>query len=232
MLGVLFVRKADMQPIYVSKNLIAASSNGIGSISTAVPSVVTLNTSSLGTGRRIVFYSTADASSLTLTFKGYGENSLTTTFSEAVIGSTASGIAATTTADFIQLSSVAFSSNVNIPIMIGTSSVGGTVWHLTDWYINPGIICGRLTFTSSANGVTARYEVTLDDPTRTYPNPDFTVPNVFNSTSPVGTFASTNSMGVLCVDGNVGSPCAAWRMTMTSSSSGAGSAYGTVFQPV
>lgn len=219
-----------MQPIYVSKYLTTPSSNGVGSISTAATSVVTLNTSDLGTGRRIVFYSTADASSLTLTFKGYREGNTVTTFTESVVGSTANGIAATTTADFISVSSVSYSSNANIPILIGTSSVGGTPWHLTNWHITPAQHCGTLNFSSTANGVTARYDITLDDPTGVYPNPNNTVPFVFNSTSPVGTFASSNSMGGICVDGNTIQPMAAWRLTITSSSSGAGTVYGTVLE--
>lgn len=218
-----------MQPIYVSKNLAAASSNGIGSVSTAVPSVVTLNTSALDTGRRIVFYSTADASTLSLTFTGIGE-SRTASFSETVAGSTANGVAATTTSDFTQLSAVSISSNANIPILIGTSSVGGTQWHLANWQIAPMEHCGYLHFSTSANGMQARYDVTLDDPTRTYPNPYLSVPIVFNSTSPVGTFTSTDAIGNICVDGSVMSPFAAWRLTITSSSSGAGTVYGTVIQ--
>jgi hypothetical protein len=218
-----------MQPIYVSKNLIAASSNGIGAISTAVPSVVTLNTSALDTGRRIVFYSTADASTMTFTVTGYGDQR-TAAFSETVTGSTASGVAATTTSDFNQLTSVSVSSNANIPFLIGTSSFGGTQWHLTNWQISPLETCAYLHFSTSANGMQARYDVTLDDPTRTYPNPYFSVPIVFNSTSPVGTFTSTDAIGNICVDGNVMSPFAAWRLTITSSSSGAGTVYGAVLQ--
>jgi hypothetical protein len=220
-----------MQPIYVSKNLVAASSNGIGSISTAVPSVVTLNTSNLDTGRRIIFTSTAaDTSSLTLTFTGLGEQR-SKAFSESVSGSTAgAGTSATTTSDFLSVSSVTASSNANVPILIGTSSVGGTQWKLSNWHIAPHENCGYLHFSTSANGMQARYDVTLDDPTGTYPNPYFSVPIVFNSTSPVGTFTSTDAIGNICVDGNVMSPFTAWRLTITSSSSGAGTVYGTVLQ--
>ena len=219
-----------MQPIYVSKTLNAASSNGIGSISTAVPSVVTLNTSALDTGRRIVFYSTADASSLTLTFTGIGD-SRTTSFSEAVAGSTASGIAATTTSDFSKLSSVTASSNANIPILIGTSSVGGTQWKLTNWQGNaPMQVGAALVFSTSANGVTGRIDMTMDDVTGVYPNPVTSVPTVFNSTGHIGTAGSTNSWGILNHDGQVLTPIAAWRLTITSSSSGAGTVTATVMQ--
>ena len=227
-----------MQPVYVSKSLSAASSNGVGSISTAATSVVTLNTSSLGTGRRIVFYSTADASSLRLTFVGYAEGSTSAaSLREIVAGSTGNGIAATTTADFIAVSSVTFSSNLSIPVLLGTSSVGGTNWQPTNWWSNNKMdLSGTLHFvdsagnTSSTTGITARYDVTLDNTMANPPNPFHGVPHVFNSTSPVGTFASTTSWGAIAVDGNVTVPVAAWRVTITSSSSGAGEVHATVMQ--
>lgn len=206
-----------MQPIYVTKTLGAFSSNGIGSISTAVPSVVTLNTSNLDTGRRIVFTSTADASSLTLTFTGKGESRLAS-FSEAVKGSTAAGVNATTTSDFLSLSSVTVSSNANIPILIGTSSVGGTQWKLTNWHVTPLLVGGALVFSSSAAAATASIEMTLDDPTQVYPNPTTpSVPAVFSSTTHV-VAASTNSWGIVNSDANSPVPFAAWRLTVTSTS--------------
>jgi hypothetical protein len=226
-----------MQPIHVSKNLSAASSNGVGSISTAATSVVTLNTSSLGTGRRLVFYSTADASSLRLTFTGYTEGSTAlATLVEVVQGSTGNGIAATTTADFIAVASVSFSSNANIPILIGTSSVGGTTWQVANYWVNRMDIGGTLhlvdsnNITSTATGMTARFDVTLDDTMQSPPNPFHGVPHVFNSTSPVGTFTSDTVWGSLAVDGNVTVPIAGWRLTITSSSSSAGTVHATVLQ--
>lgn len=207
-----------MQPIYVSKTLGAFSSNGIGSISTAVPSVVTINTSNLDTGRRIVFTSTADASSLTLTFTGKGE-SRNASFSESVKGSTASGVNATTTSDFISLSSVTISSNANIPILIGTSSAGGTQWKLTNWQIAPLVVGAALTFSSTAAAATGSIEFTMDDPTQVYPNPSSAaVPAVFTSTSHVSTPCSTNSWGIVNNDGQAQTPIAAWRLTVTSTS--------------
>lgn len=217
-----------MQPIYVSKTLTAASSNGLGSVSTAATSVVTVNSSLLDTGRRLVFYSTGDASSLTLTFTGNGEGR-GATFSEAVVGSTAAGIAATTLSDFTQLTAVAISSNANIPILIGTSSVGGTSWKVVDYSIrsNPAALGAGLTFSSSAAGLTASIEMTMDDVTGAYPSPNFTVPRVFTSTSHVVN-ASTNSWGVVNNDINTIVPIAGWRLTITSS--GTGTVYATVLQ--
>ena len=218
-----------MQPIYVSKNLSAASSNGIGSISTAATPVVTVNTSQLDTGRRIVFYSTADASSMTLTFAGQSEG--LTAISESVVGSTASGIAATTTLDFQSVTSVTASSNANIPFIIGTSSVGGTPWKVTNWHISPMSLGGTITFSTSANGMTARYDITMDDPSGAYPCPTHgSVPIVYNSTSHIGVACSTDSWGVLNADANTVVPITAWRLTLTSSSSGAGTVSGAVLQ--
>lgn len=222
-----------MQPIYVSKALGAFSSNAIGSISTAVPSVVTLNTSSLDTGRRIVFTSTAaDTSSLTITFTGLGEQR-SQAFSESVLGSTAgAGTNATTTSDFLSVSSVTTSSNANVPILIGTSSVGGTQWHLTNWQGAPPMQIGAMiSFSTSANGMTGRIDITLDDPTLTYPCPNHgPVPAVFNSSSPIGQVCSTNTWGAVNADSNTLVPVVAWRLTITSSSSGAGMVYSSVLQ--
>lgn len=221
-----------MQPIYVSKNLIAASSNGIGSVSTAATSVVTLNTSALDTGRRIVFYSTADASTITFTVTGYGDQRAAA-FSESVRGSTASGLAATTTSDFSRLTAVSVSSNANIPFLIGTSSVGGTQWKLTNWYGAPPMQIGAgLVFSTSANGVTGSIEFTMDDPTQVFPNGS--VPTVLFSTTHVSGLSSfaatTTSWGNVNTDGQVLTPIAAWRLTVTSSSSGAGTVSATVMQ--
>jgi len=223
-----------MQPIYVSKNLAAASSNALGSISTAVPSVVTLNTSNLDTGRRIIFTSTAaDTSSLTLTFTGLGEQR-SKAFSESVLGSTAgAGTNATTTSDFLSISSVTTSSNANVPILIGTSSVGGTQWHLTNWQTSPSMqLGGALIFSTSANGMTGRIDFCMSDPTQTYPGlSSAAVPTVFNSTRvlSVGT-TSTNAWGIVNSDAAALCPIAAWRLTITSSSSGAGTVYANILQ--
>jgi len=216
-----------MQPLYVSKNLIAASSNGIGSVSTASTSVVTVNSSYLDTGRRIVFYSTADASSMRFTVFGYNETVNTTLMSESVLGSTASGVAATTTADFYKVTAISLSSNANIPFIVGTSSVGGTTWKVVDWHGYTPVVGATLTFSTSANGMTGSIELSMDDPTGTYQNPNYTVPNVLRSTSHV-VGCSTNSYGISNVDANSLFPVAAWRMTLTSTSSGAGTLYGTV----
>lgn len=223
-----------MQPIYVSKTLSAASSNGIGSVSTAVPSVVTLNTSNLDTGRRIVFTSTAaDTSSLIIAFTGLGEQR-SKVFSESVKGSTAgAGTLATTTSDFLSVQSISISSNANIPILIGTSSVGGTQWKLANWHISPQILSAGLTFSSTTLSVSGSIEFTNDDPTLVYANPTSgAVPTVFTSTSHVSgpsSIAPTGpAWGAVNNDGAVSAPIAAWRLTITSTSSG--SVFASVIQ--
>lgn len=217
-----------MNITYVSKSLAAASSNGLGSISTAATSVVTLNTSNLDTARRIVFYSTAGSSTVTYTVKGIIEGGGTQT--ETVIGSSTAGTAATTLWDYQSVTSVSVSSNMNIAAIIGTSSVGGTPWRLTDWDKDPIQLSAAITFSTSNNGMTGQIDITIDDPTSIYDNPFRTVPIPFNSTSPVGTAASTNSIGIVNVDGSAIYPVAAWRLTITSSSSSAGTVYANVMQ--
>lgn len=221
-----------MQPIYVTKQLVAASSNLVGSVSTAATSVVTVNSSNmpLDTQRRIVFTSTAaDTSTLTLTITGTREGGGTVV--ESVRGSTAgAGTAATTTSDFLTVTAISASSNANVPILVGTSSVGGTAWKLTNWHVTPMQLGGAITLSSSGNGMTGFIDITMDDPTRVYPNNSFTVPNVYNSTSHLCTPASTNTWGAINIDINVQVPITAWRLTITSSSSSAGSINAAIMQ--
>lgn len=217
-----------MYPIYVSKQLSLASSNGVGSISTAAASVVTLNTSTFDTARRLQFTSTASSSSVTYTLTGVIEGGGIKT--ETLVGSSV-GAAVYTAWDYISVKSVTVSSNLNIATQIGTSSIGGTPWKITESMESLQSLGGALQFSSSGNGMTAQFDFTMDDPTAAfYPDPYHVSPQVFNSTSPVGTAASTNSFGVIAVDGNTLVPLYAWRMTITSSSSSAGTVYGTVVQ--
>lgn len=220
-----------MQPIYVSKLLGAASSNGLGSISTAATPVITLNTSQMDTGRRVVFWSTAaDTSSLTLTFTGYGE-SRSIAFSESVKGSTSgAGTLATTTSDFISLTAVSYSSAPNVAINIGTSTTGGTQWKLTNWHITPAMFSAAVTFSSTAAAATGTLELCVDDVTGTYLDPDkqSLVPDVFVSSA--FSAVSSNTLAGLSIDTyGTGAPFAAWRLTVTSTSTST-TVYATVMQ--
>lgn len=217
-----------MYPIYVQKQLAIASSNGVGSISTAATSVITLNTSTFDTARRIQFTSTASSSSVTYTIVGVIEGGGTKT--ETLVGSSV-GAAVYSLWDYTSITSIRISSNLNIATLIGTSSIGGTPWKVAEGMEPTQSLTGALQFSSSGNGMTASYDFTMDDPTQAaYPDPYHTVPQVFNSTSPVGVAASTNAFGLIAVDGNAILPFYAWRLTITSSSSSAGTVYGTVMQ--
>ncbi len=224
-----------MQPIYLSKQLAAASSNGIGSISTAATPVVTVNSSILDTGRRIVWTTTATSTSLGVTITGRLESNNVLAgalVSETIYGTTASSLPATTTWDFMQVVSIAYTSAPGTPILVGTSSVGGTPWKLASQFpFQTAYISGEITFTSTALGMTGGFDVTLDDPTNTYVRLDGP-PTVYDSTSPIGgaTAASTNSWGLVNADGNLAIPITAWRMTITSSGPTNGIVYGTIVQ--
>src|SRR5512143_930995 len=228
-----------MYPIYVSKILAAASSNSLGSISTA--GVVTLNTSIvLDTGRRIAIFSSGTVTGVNVTVRGWPEGFTPTSSGENTVYNlalTTETIAATaasyTTADFIQLFSVSVSSAPNAPMQIGTSSAGGTPWKITDWRFSadPMQIAGQLEFSSTAAAATGSIEYTYGDPTETtggYADPYHTVPRVWTSSSPLTT-ASSNSQGAIALDGQIALPFTAWRLTVTSTSTST-TVYATIFQ--
>jgi hypothetical protein len=233
-----------LNPIYVSKTLVAASSNLVGAVSTAATSVVTVNSSNmpLDTQRRIVFTSTAaDTSSLTLTFTGTRQGGGTVV--ESVKGSTAgAGTNATTTSDFLTVTSIGISSNANVPVLVGTSSVGGTPWQSVSVNISPPVIGAGLTFVSTAasNGsMSAQIDITMDNPFGPYGQirgpgglsaPINPVPTIFQSTH--WQSITANNWDAINIQINPGGyvPISAWRLTITSSSSQAGSVNVTAIQ--
>lgn len=212
------------------KLLVALSSAGLGSVSTAATPVTTLNTSALDTARRVAIFSTAGSTSMAVTITGVIEGGGVKT--EVIIGSSSANTQSNSVWDYISLTSVSASSNPNIVVNIGTSSQAGSPWKLTDWTKAPQDLSGYITLSTSANSMSGRFDITLDDPTFTTPRAvPVTVPAVFNSTSVVGTAASTNSFGPLNVDaGGIVFPVAAWRLTITSSSTSAGTVSGAVLQ--
>ena len=231
-----------MNPIYVSKGaLVAGSTNFVGSVSTAATSVITVNSSNmpLDQQRRIVFTSTAaDTSSITLSFTGTRQGGFPV--SESVKGSSAgAGVNATTTSDFLTVTSVSISSNANVPILIGTSSVAGTPWQSVTLHLTPPIIGAGMTFVSSAaaNGsMSASIDVTMDYPWGPFgapggmPAPINAVPTVFQSTH--WQALTANNWDAINIAINPGGyvSIAAWRLTITSSSSQAGSVNVTAIQ--
>lgn len=218
------------RPIYVNKNLAAASSNVLGSISSAT-GAITLNTSGqpLDTPRRISIQSSVNISSgVTFTITGTVEGGGTKT--ETFYSSTGAAI---TSVDFLTVTSVSMSSvpAAGIPMTIGTNTTGGTRWIIADQILG-GAIMGAITFSSSNNGMTATAEWTLDDPTNIYPitrlGQPFPQPTVWNSSMLNG--VSTAANGIVNIDGQVITPAFAYRLTITSSSSGAGTVYATFLQ--
>jgi hypothetical protein len=212
------------------KLLVALSSKGLGGISTATTPVVTVNSSLLDTARRISVFSTAGSTSMSLVVTGVIEGGGTKT--EVMIGSSSANTTINSVWDYVSLTSVVASSNANIPVWFGTSSIAGTPWKLTDWNKTPLELSGQITLSTSANSMSGQFDVTLDDPTFTIGRASpVTVPVVFNSTSVVGAQCSTNTLGPLNVDAaGIMFPVAAWRLTITSSSTSAGTVSGAVMQ--
>ena len=211
------------------KLLVALSSKGLGGISTTATPVTTINSSALDTARRIAIFSTASTStSITFVLTGVIEGGGTKV--ETIIGATNANLLANSQWDYTNLTSVVSSSAPNAPFWFGTSSIGGFPWRLADWTKTPQDISGQITFSTSANSMSGRFDVTLDDPTGVTVG-TASPPNVFNSTSLVGVQASTNSFDRLAVNpAGTPFPIAAWRLTITSSSTSAGSVSGAVFQ--
>lgn len=218
------------RPLYFSKSLVTASSTGLGSVSSATPTVVTLKTSALDTPRRIIFSSTGGSisSGVTITVTGTIEGGGTKVEQIAATSTTAG--AAITTLDFQTITSVAVSCGT-LPISIGTNNVGGTRWVVADQVLGGAIGCD-ITFSSSAGPITASAEWTLDDPTGIYPisTPGVANPQPTVMVSSVLSAVNTMTAGVVNLDGNVVVPIFAYRLTITSSSSTAGTAYATFLQ--
>jgi hypothetical protein len=232
------------QQITLTKSLVASSSLALGLFSSAGTTAYTTGSSAsvgtstgaiatqLDTGRRIAIWSTAaDMSGLLVTLSGLtsGGDALV----ETVLGATASGVVRETKQDFAVVNSVSFSSQnpIAAALHIATSSHGGTPWITTNTWRNPFNLAAQISLTSTANSMSANFECTLDDITQTVPQPVRTVsstpttvvpwyPAPFISQIAGSTFISTAIDAVTV--GNITTPIAAWRVTLTSSSSTAG----------
>jgi hypothetical protein len=232
------------QQTILTKTLSASSSNFLGSFSSAATMLyssgvtASVGTSSgavataLDTQRRITVWSTAaDQSSLLITLTGLSDAGRTVT--ETITGSTAANtVTRTTVQDFAKVNTVAFSSSpIEGAIHIATSSRGGTPWVAADTWRNPFALAAAITMTATNNSMSANFECTLEDITQaTVPSPKFlsstpTIPVPYFPTPFIpqvagSTFLSTAidaiTMGILA------GPIAAWRCTLTSSSSTAG----------
>lgn len=245
-----------MGQIYISKALTASSSNTLGSFSTATVTAytsgagATIGTSSgatattLDTARRIIVWSSAAASDgLRITITGLSESGAT--ISETIVGSSAAGSVKTTTQDFLSITSVSFSSQntLGAAIHFGTNTQGGTPWKIIDQGTpEPLNFSMALTFNSTISTTLANLEVTLDDPTNTIPAPPrflSTAPTVQVPFTPVSfiqaftgstALSTANAAQTAPAFGTITSNIAAWRLTLTSSSSTAGGLQATAMQ--
>ncbi len=219
-------------PVSISKSLAAASSTGIGTLSSASPGVATLNSSSLDTQRRIIIWSTgATLASANFTVTGTregGGGGTGTTVTETITGP-ASNTVVTTTQDFLSVTTVSASSAIANQATIGTNTVGGTPWQSVNLDLTPIQLGGAITFSSSAVGMSAQIDLTMDNPFSfgTFapggtPAPLNNPPIVFVSTL-FSTGTSSNHAGAINAIGQaLITPIVAWRMTLTSSSTNAG----------
>lgn len=212
-----------MLPASLTKNLAAASSTGIGTFSSAA--AVTLNnTASLGTGRRILIWGSSFLGA-TATITGTCEGG--TIISESVATSTVSGGTAETTQDFLTVSAVTLSCAVTSTAgYIGTSSHGGTPWYVVDTFRNPMNVEFILSPTSTS--IIASLEYTLDYPSYNVQQSKWNTAN--SSAGPIPTISSLGSSVSANTAGLINFPIAAVRLTLTSSSSSAGSINATVLQ--
>jgi hypothetical protein len=241
-----------MQPITLTKTLVASSSLALGLFSSAATTAYTSGSSAsvatstgaaataLDTGRRIAIWSTAaDMSGLLITLTG--QSSAGRPVVETVVGATASGRVRETIQDFAIVTAVSFSSQnpINAALHIATSSHAGTPWTVTDTWRDPFNLAAQITLSATNNSMSANFECALDDITQTVPQAVRTIssdgstpmpwyPLPFISQQAGSTFISTAIDAVTM--GNITAPISAWRVTLTSSSSTAGAAGVTVLQ--
>lgn len=226
-----------MNPIYISKTLAAASSTGLGTISSASPAVTTLNTSQLDTQRRIsIFSASASLASFSFTITGTRQGAGVVT--ETITGPT-SNVAVATSQDYLSVSSILAScAPIATPAIFGTNTQGGTPWQSVNKHLTPIQIGGAMVFSSTANGMIGQIDLTMDMPFLPppaqapggLPYPINAVPAVFVSTAFSSATNSNNIDGINVIGAGLLVPITAWRMTLTSTSSGAGSVNFTAIQ--
>lgn len=204
----------------VTKTLLAASSTSIGSISTAAGGTVTLSCVTLDTPRRISVFS-ASLSGPTYVITGLTHGNVQ--ISETITPSTTVVSVATTTQDFIKVTSVTLScaiTNSSGGFLIGTSTNGGSPWYVTDTTRNPMNVGFAITPVSSLTQTS--FEYTNDYPT--YDPRTATWPQSASPTrGPQGTISSLGSsvIGPSVTNGSIQTPFMAWRLTFSCSGSSA-----------
>ena len=227
-----------MLPVYVTKTLTTASTNGVGLVSSANPPVITVNTSQLDTQRRITIFATSD-SLVTATFTVVGTREGGGSLRETLTGPTSLGGTTpmvTTKQDFLSVTAISVSSVISGNAVFGTSSMGGTPWKSANTHITPVQIGGVVSFTSSANSVKASLEYTYDDVTLTSAGtvPGGQVASLNNPPIAVTStaFSSVDGLtaGVLNIAGAAQVPIWGWRLTIASSATAAATVTATVIQ--
>lgn len=197
-----------MQPLYVQKNLIAASSTGIGTLSSASPGVATLNTSNLDTQRRISIFSTGvTLASATFTVTGTREGG--GVIRETLTGPT-SNAAVSTTLDFLSVTAVSASSVIANTATFGTNSIGSSPWKIMSWHIAEFMIGIAVITGSSLPNYTVEY--TYEDPMGIYPS-------LSTAAGPTPFSVAQLSSATGTQDSNIVVPVAAVRLTLNSNSS-------------
>jgi hypothetical protein len=245
-----------MLQTYLTKSLAASSSNFLGTFSSATTTLYTTGATAsvatasgaaataLDTQRRIIVWSSAlDMSGLLVTLTGANDAGQAVT--ETIAASTAAGTTRQTTQDFLTITSVSFSSAnpINAPIHIGTSTQGGTGWKVVDAIADSAFNFNlSLTFSSTISTTLANLELTLDDVTQTIKSPPrvlstassvvvpFTPANFIATTVGATALSTANASQTVPAVGNITAAFAAWRLTLTSSSSTAGSLQATGLQ--
>lgn len=204
-------------PQYFAKFLTVPSTQ-LGSISTSATTVstsVVINSSlqPFATQRRVGFISAnaTDFSNTTFTIVGTQEGG--TPITEIIKGSTTGTTAWMTTQDFLTISSVTRSSQLNGTVTMINSTVGGIPWQPVNTCVTPTNIGFGLTYSSTAVGMLGTLEYSFDNPPGQgvqNPNSSWTEPFPITSTS-LSTTANANTAGVCNI------PIACWRVSMSAS---------------
>lgn len=191
-----------MQPIYVTKRLEAANTDGIAESQTPLAGgnlTLTASPVTLDTQRRVLFTFAADETGRTFVVYGTVEGG-------AAIQETVAGTATTavTTQDFLTVTRITIDAASAGAIEVGTNGVGSSPWQIVNWHVSPinlGIAClvtGTVNFT---------WQYTLEDPSGNYPN-GTALPTPFDLSALASKSADTAS--------SVTTPLAAWRITVNS----------------
>lgn len=212
-----------MLPVTVSKNITVASSTGITTFSSGNV-VGTVNSSNLGTARRISIWGSSGSSGV-FVITGTGQTG--NPQSESVTGSTTPGTAVATTQDFLTVTGVSVTgTNASTTSYVGTNTVGGTPWYVIDTYKSPINVAFNLT--PSTTSILVNFEYTLDYPSYNAVTGLWSTQNP--NTGPIPTISSMGSSVTSNTSGYITTPITAWRITLTSTATGAGTAAATVLQ--